>query len=123
MYYVAILKNVHQPDVQGERAVSWLRHEGTDEAIAYDSIDEAQLAIAEIDGGIYVLGHNEYARPNYRVVDAGVYGYVSSGRNQDGGNYDWPEDHCGCGECRDCCDLMLDQDREYITAYAVADES
>ena len=118
---IAILPNYYGPDIQGNNAVNFLTTDDSNASmILYDTIDEAQDAIDELEDDTYYLSHGEAGRPEYVIVEDGVADYISDGRNGDMSNYRWDENDCKknngdcCGECPECIEMMIDQDRDYI---------
>ena len=107
-YAIATIPNYYMPDIQGNNA-------------------EAQSAIDELEDETYCLSHGEAGRPEYVIVDDCVADYIDGGRNSDGSNYDWDDNDCDknngdcCGECQQCIEMMIDQDREYVKANAVTE--
>lgn len=92
----------------------------------YDSVEEAQEVIDNITDDIYVCVNTEAGRPDYYILEQSDADYIMSGRNGDGSNYDWDEDHtCDCedGTCDKCFNLMQDQDEEYIKSRAIEVEN
>lgn len=118
-YAIAILRNVFMPDIQGMRSVRFVSDEQY-QTEYYDTFDEAKEKLEELDNDIYCTCNNEAGRPEYVIVDEDVADYIQSGRNSDGGNYDWDGCDCTrnngdcCGECQTCLDHMIDDDIAYI---------
>jgi hypothetical protein len=122
-YQIATIPNYYEPDIQGHNAVKI----GED---IYDSIEDAQDAIDGLESDSYCLAHGEAGRPEYVILTTQDADYLSSGRNQDGSNYDWGNNDCAqghngdcCGECEGCIAMMIDQDREYAQRNAVEEEA
>lgn len=106
-YKIVELKNTYTPDLQGDRQPIVL-----DEA--YENYTDTQDAVYELDHEVYVTSNNEADRPDYLIVEEIDADYVEDGRNMDMGNYNWSESECDCGECSDCCEMMISQDRAYL---------
>lgn len=118
-YAIAILPNEYESGVPGGQ-VRFLADEtscGHVPIYYYDTIDEAKSAIEEEEDGIYVTNNNEAGAPEYIIVEESIADYINSGRDGDMGAYNW--DDCDCGECNDCIQLMIDQDRDYIRAFEI----
>ena len=109
---IATLKHTYMPDLQGKRQP---RIHGED----YETLDDAIAKITEWNNDIYVTDNNESGRPTYVVVEDVPADYVSGGRNEDMSNYDWDNAACDCGECGVCCEMMIDQDRQYLLNWAL----
>lgn len=117
MYTIAVLRNVYQPDIQGESQPQFY----TDNhglIVEFETIEEAQALVAEWKSGVIVIGNNEYAAPDYHIVDVSTAEYVLSGRGGDMSNYEWEGCICECGECADCIGMMIEQDCDYIRSRA-----
>jgi hypothetical protein len=125
MYAIAILHNEYGRDTQvkmyaaNENATTQYGYD------LYDTIEEAQEIIDDMEADDYVLSHNEAGRPDYYIVDDNDADYVATGRGGDESNYDWSDCSCTrnngdcCGECDECIDIEIEQDREYIIDNAV----
>lgn len=112
MYKIAILRHAYYPDLQGLETVRFAEGE-------FETVDDAIATVREMDGDIYIMEHGESGRPTLIVVDDVDADYVASGRNQDGSNYDWTVAECECGECAECLDMMIHQDRAYLRSNAL----
>jgi len=112
MYQIATLKHYYHPDLQGRELPRF------DDDI-YETVALAQAKIDDREDGTYYLDHSEIGRPDYLIVPNADASYIASGRNEDMGNYDWDNASCDCGECGDCCGMMIEQDRQYLYDCAV----
>jgi hypothetical protein len=123
-YQIVVVPNFFDPDIQGNNRPTFLCRDGRrgDEELLFDSIADAKDLIMELEDGTYCLANGEAGRPEYYIVEAGYD--ISHG---DQGNYDWSDNDCTngddetcCGECSECIEMMIDQDRERVIANAVA---
>lgn len=113
MYSIAILRNVYKPDLQCESQPSFYTDFHGD-IVEFETAEDAKSKIREWKSDRVVLSHNEYSTPDYIVVSNLTAEYIQSGRNGDMSNYNWDEAGCECGECQDCFEMMIAQDRAYI---------
>ena len=126
MYAIAIMTNSYGNDEQVKLYAADQNNTGADGYDTYDTIEDAEELISEWNDDTYVLAHNEAGRPSYYIVDDNIASYIASGRNSDGSNYDWSSCSCTrnngecCGECDECLELMVYQDRQYIIDNAIA---
>ena len=128
MYQIWRLPYFYAPDIQGQNAPKPIvdMHGDIEE---YEDIPAAQAVIDELQDGVYILEHNEHSAPDLIIVDDVTGDYVYSGRNFDMSNYDWDgwddpdnayvcacptSDGDACGECGNCIERMINQDRTYI---------
>ena len=125
-YAIAILRQAYQPDLQGIESVRFDRDEQHDNINEFDTIEEARERVSELADGVYHTTSGESGRPEYTIVDSNTMVYIQSGRNGDGGNYDWSwncdhPDSAGnhCGECDSCIAGMRDNDRDLVRANAI----
>lgn len=116
---IAILRHAYHPDLQSMEQPKVLCEDGTDTPVDYETLEDAIAEVNERNGETYYLSHNESGRPTYVVVDDVDAEYVRSGRNGDMSNYDWDNADCDCGECNECCEMMIGQDREYLIKNAL----
>lgn len=114
-YQIAKLPNYHS-NLQGNNRVRIFTN-------LFDTIEEAQTFISRIEDGVYLLDHNEHSRPDYYIVEDTVARYIDTGRDQDLGNYEWESAKCTCGVCDTCCEMLIQQDREYIVMHNALTES
>lgn len=125
-YAIAILRNAYQPDMQGLGAVHFEMDDNQRNINLY-SLDDAKARIEELDGDVYVTTNGEAGRPDYYIVDEVTADYIETGRNSDMSDYDWDNDPCtshdndgnACGECKECIDMMINQDRQLVQSNAV----
>jgi hypothetical protein len=115
-YKIAELGNYYSPDIQGRRRVRISEE-------TYESVKEAESEINRKGSEIYRLTHNEAGRPDYYIIDENVAEYLETGRNYDLGNYYWDNADCDCGECDTCCQMMINQDRQYVINNSVEEET
>ena len=110
MYRIAMLREAYLPDLQGMRRPIII-----DEA--YETLADAHAAVAALDAEVYVTTNGESGRPAYLIIDDVAADWVEGGRNQDASNYNWDDDRActnTCGECNECIDMMIRQDRRYL---------
>ena len=113
-FSVAVLREMYSPDIQGHGAVDFLRsQDGRDDVEAY-ALEEARDMVGELDNEVYYTSSGESGRPDYVVVSYDDAMWISEGRNSDMGNYDWEGSDCDCGDCRNCTEMMIAQDRDYV---------
>jgi len=117
MYAISVLRNVYQPDIQGESQPGF-HNDFHGNIVEFETIEEAKSEIAEWESDRVVLSHNEYSAPDYIIVSDVTADYIQSGRNSDMSNYDWDGAECECGECQKCFAMMISQDRDYIRSHA-----
>lgn len=93
----------------------------------YDTLAAARDVVTGLDQDIYVTGSGEAGRPEYYILEERDFDYMRSGRNGDGGNYDWGNCDCKadkgdcCGSCETCCLAMCDEDIEWIKTHAITE--
>ena len=126
-YSIMMIRNSFQPDMQGIGAPQIVR-DNDNNPLQGLTLDKARDAVRELDQEIYVTSNNESTRPDYYIVDDDTADYIDSGRNADGGNYDWdswenacqsPRDGRACGECQGCIELRRGEDQAYIRKNAI----
>lgn len=115
MYRIATIRNFYLNSIGSGNPLSF-----SDEK--FDTIQKAKEEIEGQESIAYVLDNNEAERPELLIVSDIVAEWIISGRCDDGSNYDWEENECGCGCCEDCYDMMNDQDLEYIRKHAEKEE-
>jgi hypothetical protein len=122
-YMIAILRNVYQPDLSGLGTVRFYHEEPNDQHHPeyYSTIEDAQEQIDMLEDDSYYTCNGEAGAPEYIIVDDDIGDYILDGRNGDLSNYDWSDCGCErgddndcCGECQECLEYMIDQDRQYI---------
>lgn len=93
----------------------------------YATLAEALDSVEELDNSVYTTDGNEAGRPEYYVLSDNDADYIATGRNGDGGNYEWEGVECenpdddgnACGSCEQCIEATTDQDIEWIKSNAV----
>jgi uncharacterized protein YjbI with pentapeptide repeats len=111
-YKIVQLGVFYLPDLQGDRTPRILPD-------LYNTVADARMVVEALDMAIYHLQHNEAGRPDYLILREVDADFIESGRNGDGGNYDWGGAECDCGECSTCTKMMIDQDRWYCRHHQI----
>jgi len=115
-YKIVVLRQAYSPDLQGIERPHFLSEENSQDDLVIDTIEDAKDKIEELDNEIYVTSNGESGRPEYLIVDDNyTIGY------DDMSNYNWDDSDCdrgadgeACGECADCIQLMINQDRQGV---------
>jgi hypothetical protein len=123
-YKIVAVPNFYEPDIAGNnRPYVVCEDDGQTERI-FDSVDDAEASVDDLDSDIYVATNGEAGRPAYYIVEAG---YDISYDDQ--GNYNWDGNNCTdgdddscCGECDKCIEMMIDQDRDRVIANAIEED-
>ena len=116
-YSIAILLNVF--DTPEERVTIQWETDDRARLVEYDTLVDAITRRDELDAECYVTHSYEAGRPEYVILDDTDAEYVRNGRNGDMSNYDWEDADCECGDCRECREMMQEQDRDWISEHEV----
>jgi hypothetical protein len=126
-YAIAILPDMYQGQPNRAKFYAANEHDVSNGIYdTYDTIDEARVVVDNIADYTYYLSSGEAGRPEYMIVDDEIASYITSGRNSDGGNYDWigcdcdKQDGKPCGDCDDCLAYMSDEDRDYLRNHSIS---
>lgn len=117
-YAIAILLDVY--DTPEERVTIQWETDDRARLVEYDTLAAARRRRDELDAERYVTHSYEAGRPEYVILDDTDAEYIRSGRNGDMSNYEWEDASCECGDCRDCREMMQEQDRDWISEHEVA---
>ena len=117
MYNIAILRSIYRPDIHLDMSVSFY-NDFFGNPVDFEFVRDAQEQVAKWEKARVVLAYNEYSPAKYVIVENNISDYILSGRNSDISNYDWDNTKCDCGECSECFELMISQDRKYILDHA-----
>ena len=117
-YSIVILLNVF--DTSEERETIQWEMDDRARLVEYDTLADAITRRDELAEALYVTGSHEAGRPEYVILDDTDAEYLRSGRNGDMSNYDWADADCECGDCRECREMMQEQDRDWISEHEVA---
>ena len=124
-YSIVVIRDMYQPDWQGDGAPAIVRSQDDDSELIGLSLEKAREIVAELDNTVYVTRNNEAGRPEYFAVADGDAEYYTNGRNSDLGNYDWTSSECRensgnpCATCNDCAELIRDQDCDGVRTSAI----
>lgn len=124
-YIVVGIKNLYAGAL-GNGPLIWER-DNRGELTGYATIAEALESVEELDDSVYTTDGNEAGRPEYYVLADNDAEYICTGRNGDGGNYEWEGVDCecpdadgnACGDCKACIDATIQQDIDWIKDHAV----
>ena len=113
-YKIAILKQTYAPDIHGDSSPYF-----ADEN--YDTIADAQQAVNRMTSAVYITGSGESGRPELIIVDNDAeLGYSDlSSYNWDSSDCTRGNDNTPCGECADCLQLIISQNRKLIRMQSV----
>jgi len=116
-YKIAILRQAYSPDMQGIEHPTFLAEDDGQGDWTGD-LDVAKARVEALDGDTYVTTNGESGRPEYIIVPEDTeIGHESLDM------YNWDDNDCTananndstpCGECAQCIDMMIDQDRDMI---------
>lgn len=78
MSYRIIKQSKYLSGTYGAKGKEWIvkdRYDYYQNPLEFETIDEAEKHIKDIDSGNYYLSHGEYSRPTYTIVDYNNFSY------------------------------------------------
>lgn len=100
-----------------DRWPSWERQSDTTDGGLAMTYDEAGALVRKLESAQYVMGHGEFGRPDYYIVDDRTHDWLCA--PYDCGKYDFPDDEMSDDEIVAWTNR---RDEEYVRDHAIRDD-
>lgn len=122
-YAIAVLRHAVEPDIKCLEMPQFyrsLKEVAVPRPLLFEDITEAFKIKNELDISPYITEGDEWAKPDFYVINHVVADYVQTARFGDDENYEWHKCFCEknngapCRECFICMRFRIVSDRKLI---------